>query len=64
MTLGELRRVSPQCFIFIRHMDGSVEEYTGSRALADMSVGSVLATEYPMFKHVLEVTLYDGGDGR
>ena len=57
ITLGELRRVSPQCFIFIRHSGGTVEEYQGAKTLADLEVKKITATEYPVYKHVLEVEL-------
>lgn len=56
MTIKELAKVSPQCFIFIRNNDGSVEEYhwPDSRA-GGLEIKNVLATSYPMYKNVLEV---------
>ena len=62
MTLHELWRVSPQCFVFVRQKNGVLEEYGGKKKYADAVVESVLATSYPMFKNVLEVTLAKDGD--
>ena len=56
MTVGELFRVSPQCWLFIRLENGEIEEYT-PRDYEESVVESVFATEYPMFKNVLEVTI-------
>jgi hypothetical protein len=55
MTVGELFRVSPQCWVFIRCEDGTVRQCTP--ADSNKVVRSVLATNYPMYKHVLEVVL-------
>lgn len=62
MTLRELWLVSPQCFIFIRRGESCVEEYKGGREESDAQIERVLATSYPMFKNVLEVTLAKGVD--
>ena len=51
---------SPQSFIFIRNEDGSVTEYKGHRLSVEDSIGEVthvLATKYPMYDSVLEVTM-------
>ena len=58
MTVYELYRKAPQSFVFIRDKDGRVTEYCGER-LERGEIKTVLATSYPMFKHVLEVTLED-----
>lgn len=56
MTVKELARVSPQCFIFIRNTDGTVTEYHWpDNSLGSLEVKDILATNYPMFKGVLEV---------
>lgn len=57
MTLYELWMTAPQCFVFIRFSDGSVHEYIGGKLYAGSIVKSVYATDYPMYKHVLEVTI-------
>lgn len=55
MKLYELWRVSPQSFVFVRLANGSVMEYRGGKNGADLEVSRVKATEYPMYKSVLEV---------
>ena len=60
LTIQELWRVSPQSHIFIRNEDGSVTEYKGFRLSVADSKGEVVnvkATQYPMYRSVLEVTL-------
>lgn len=55
MTVKELWNVSPRCFIFIRNPDETVTLYDGGKANAGKIILDVLATEYPMYKNVLEV---------
>ena len=56
MTVKELAKVSPQCFIFIRNDDGSVEEYHWpDNKIGVFKVKDILATSYPMYKNVLEI---------
>lgn len=62
MTLHELWRLSPQCFVFIRQKNGVLKEYTGGKKNADARVEKIIGTSYPMFKNVLEVTLAKDGD--
>lgn len=57
MMLYELWLHAPRCFVFVRNEQGHVEEYIGGAKWRDAEVRSVLATDYPMFKHVLEVVL-------
>lgn len=56
MTLYDLWFHAPQCFVFVRKPDGTVQEYTGAQYGKEFKVDNILATSYPMFKHVLEVT--------
>lgn len=62
MTLHELWRLSPQCFVFIRQKNGVLKEYAGGKKNADARVEKIIGTSYPMFKNVLEVTLAKDGD--
>lgn len=62
MTLHELWRVSPQCFVFVRQKNGQLKEYAGGKKNADSVVKSILATSYPMFKNTIEVELVDAAD--
>ena len=55
MTVWELWMVSPRCFIFIRNPDETVTLYDGGEKNQDKIILDVLATEYPMYKNVLEV---------
>ena len=58
MTIKELAKVSPQCFIFIRKDDGTVEEYKwGDNQTGALEVADIKATNYPMYKMVLEVRI-------
>ena len=57
MTLYELYQHAPLCFIFVRGENGKLREYKGAAAGKNRTVATILATDYPMFKHVLEVTL-------
>ena len=57
MTVRELWDVSPKCHVFIRVKGGGTREYIGVGSDGDAVVGEVLATRYPMYGHVLEVTL-------
>lgn len=65
MTLYELAMVTPQCHIFIREDNcrpedhGIVMEYKfpGSKEERARKVKSIIAKQYPMMKHVLEVAL-------
>ena len=57
MCLYDLWFVSPRCFIFIRKADETVEQYDGAAWGEDAVVLDVLATEYPMYKNVLEVKI-------
>ena len=59
MTVKELWDVSPKCHIFIRTDDG-VKEYSLKKRESDGVIESIYATEYPMYKHVLEVKLVKG----
>ena len=56
MTIKELAKVSPQCFIFIRNEDGTATEYKwGDNETGSLEITDVIATNYPMYKMVLEV---------
>lgn len=56
MTVKELAIVSPQCFIFIRKKDGTVEEYKwGDNENGKREIMDIIAINYPMYKMVLEV---------
>ena len=55
MTIKELAKVSPQCFIFIRTEEGVKEYKWGDSETGALEITNVLATSYPMFKNVLEV---------
>lgn len=55
MTIRELWNVSPRCFIFIRNKDESLQQYDGGKENAGKIILDVMATEYPMYKNVLEV---------
>ncbi len=48
----------PETEFYVHHRkpDGTVQEYTGAQYGKDFKVDNILATSYPMFKHVLEVT--------
>lgn len=67
MTLYELAMVSPQCFIFIREDDGRMEDsgttheylFPGGIEERQRKVIALIAKQYPMHKHVLEVRLED-----
>lgn len=55
MTVKELWKVSPQNFIFLKDENGRVAEYTGTENGAALEVVDILATNYPMYKNVIEV---------
>ena len=57
MTLYELWKVAPQSHVFVRQENGALVGYRGSDGWADIEVASVVATEYPMYRSVLEVRL-------
>ena len=65
MTLYELAKVSPQCFIFIREDNGNMEDsgitheylFPGSAEEREKNVIALIAKQYPMYKHVIEVRL-------
>ena len=60
MTLHDLWAVSPRSFIFIRNKDESVTQYDGGDKNRDAVILDVMATEYPMYKNVLEVKIKEG----
>ena len=60
MTLHDLWAVSPRCFTFIRNKDESVTQYDGGDKDRDAVILDVMATEYPMYKNVLEVKIKEG----
>ena len=68
MTVKDLWKVSPQCFIFIIGGENASEytgdkefkgitrkEYHGEKYGADLVVDRIIATSYPMYEHVIEV---------
>ncbi len=57
MTVRELWDTAPQAHIMVRHKDNRVEEYLGSGKTGGKKVTHILPTEYPMYKHVLEITI-------
>lgn len=57
MCLYNLWFVSPRCFIFVRMPNGKVKQYDGEAWGENAIVMDVLATEYPMYKNVLEVKI-------
>lgn len=57
MSIYELWMVSPQSHIFIKGDDGKVMEYNGGLDNSDMEVDRIVATSYPMYRSVIEVTV-------
>lgn len=56
MTIKELSAVAPRCFVFIRNSDGTVSEFKwGDDVMGALEVVDIKATNYPMYKGVLEV---------
>ena len=60
MKVYDLWAVSPRCFIFIRNKDESVTQYDGGDKNRAAVILDVMATEYPMYKNVLEVKIKEG----
>ena len=63
ISLFDLWWVSPQCFTFIKEKDGKAVdypecEYKGAPWGKEYVVYDVIATSYPMYKHVLEVKIH------
>ena len=60
LLIQDLWLRAPQSFIFIKNEDGTVTEYKGHRLSVEDSIGevtNVVATKYPMYDSVLEVTM-------
>ena len=57
MKVYDLWLVSPRSFIFIRNKDESVTQYDGQDKIRNAVILDVMATEYPMYKNVLEVKI-------
>ena len=62
MTLFDLYTVSPQSFVFVRCNSGRLVEYNGGAHGKFVTLKTVKATEYPMYKSVLECTVDDPED--
>ena len=57
MTVGELSKMTTLSWIMIRTQDGKVHDYEGSGDEKNREIATIEAKRYPMFDHVLEVTL-------
>ena len=61
MTVKQLWDVSPECFTFIKCVNGDfldrVIEYHGNGEYSDYKVSRIVAESYPMYAHVLEIDI-------